>query len=402
MAKLSMLIFCVIFINISISSQSDSTKSSLKADSTKNSSISDTGKTGTTKYRKPVIKMPKKSSRKWVQAVLNNQEKKAQADSLTASVKDTSKSPYEIAQADKKNAVQLLVMRPISKYGSSKLKDKWLLYLCEVYLHFKLTGIAALKIVSPDTLSILMHEYKVYTKAIPVTVYRETARRLSVPYILYLECKYLPGLKGGGLPFGNDVSILGKVSSVEGDDIAHFSTQCALKEFGTTLDQFAIHIVEKLGIPPEKQNREFLDMALMGTKKNSVKKLGNMLASEETVSRKEFQEFCKKYNTLMSKDQDMIVGYYAGVQFCVKREQYAPAADFSYALVHRLRGNYPRGYLMAAANYRRVGNYDQALRIIEQAESIESIRVALIREKTLCLIAKGKTKDTKRSGKNKR
>jgi hypothetical protein len=57
---------------------------------------------------------------------------------------------------------------------------------------------------------------------------------------------------------------------------------------------------------------------------------------------------------------------------------------------------------MAAANYRRVGNHDQALRIIEQAESIESIRVALMREKTLCLMAKGKTKDTKRSSKKKR
>ncbi len=402
MGRFSQFLIWLLFASIIISAQSDSSKSPSEAVSDTISPASDTLKAGTVGLRKPVINIPKKRSRSWVTTVLENKGRDDPGDTATAAAADTVQSPYEMVVADKRNAVPLLIMRPVSGYTKDELDDIWLLYLCESYIHFKLSGVPALEIVSPDTLSRLMHAYKVYTNAIPISEYQETARHLSVPYMLYIECRYLPIIRGGGLPFGNDVSILGKVSSIDGEDIVNFSTQCALKEFGSVLDRFVIQIVEKLGIPPEKQNRDFLEMTLMGTRKNNVKKMGELLAVEKKKSRKEFQEFHKDYNTFMSKDQDMVVGYYAGVQFCVKREQYGAAADFSYALIHRLRDNYPPGFLMAAENYRKVKNYEQALRIINQAESIEAIHIALMREKTLCLTAQAQPEDEQPGGKAKK
>jgi len=369
---------CLFFFAVLSIAETDSLKSSQPPDSLKS------------EKRKPVIKMPDASSRDWVQSVISNQKAEARADSIRANTKDTSKTPYELVAGKKMAILPLIIMRPITEYSSSSLKNWWLLYLCETYLHFKLGVVPALRIISPDTLSALLFNYKEYKKVVPLDDYRDVARKLAVPYLLYLECKDVPMLQSGGLAAGNDVNILGKLSSVDGDvAIANVSTQCALKDLGPTLDRFMLDIVDKLGIPPEKQNRAFLETALLGDKKNSMKKLGEMLVAEKTIPEKEFQKFLKQYNEVLAQDKQMSIGYYAGAKFCDARKEYPAATDFSNTLVIQLQQKYPPAFLMTIRFYRLIQKYEDALRMIARAEGIEGIEDTLMREKARCYAATG-------------
>ncbi len=380
-----------------------------KVDTTKAAIVkSDSIKAPATVKRKKAVLPKKPSSRSWVKDVLGSKgEEKttdtAKVDTASAAASatapdtvdkadktDKAESPYETMLAQKKEAIPLLVMRPISEYGVSKLKNVWILHLCEMYLHFRLQGIPGFQVVSPETLSTLIPRYKEYNQAIPVSEYTEIAKKISAPYVLYLQCAYNPLISGGNLSVGKEINFLGKVSSVtDNRTIASFSDQFSLKNFGETFDQFIMLLVKEMGIEPDKQNLPFLEATLVGEKAKSLKKVGEFLSSVNSVTDKTFQKFIKKYTALLHKNPDMLIGYYAGAQFCDVLREYAPAVDFANVLIQRLGNKFPPAYIMAVRYYRLMKKYDQALKVADRAKDIKEIQNQLRVEKARCYSAKG-------------
>ena len=314
------------------------------------------------------------AQRKWIKKVLERVEQERATDSVRVAYKDTTTSPYELMKAQKKGVMPLLIIRPVSGFGVSKLKNKWLLRLCEDYIHFRLGAIPVLSIVSPETLSDMLPYYDEYNRAISIERYKEAARELYVPYLLYLQCGYTK--------VGKEVNFLGTVSSVnDGRSIVNISKNFPLKELGAELDQFAIKIVEKMGIEPAKQNRIFLDTPLMSKKAANLKMLGEYISSAYELDPKFWKTFLKDYKDLLRQDSQMLVGIYAAAKFCGAAEKYKQAAGFSQVLVNKLGYKYPPAYLITAKYYRLNGNYNEALNVAELASHMEGIQKQLKEEK---------------------
>ena len=356
-------IFCLMILSISAQTTSAQTPGQKGKKATQDSLKSASSDT---------TKLPKQ--RKWIKGVLEREEQERAIDSVRATYKDTTTSPYELMKAQKKGIIPLLIIRPVSGFGVSTLKNKWLLLLCEAYIHFRLGAIPALSIVSPDKLSDVLPYYNEYKRAIPTGRYKKAAKELSVPYLLYLQCGYTK--------VSREVNFLGDVSSVDnGRPIATASKSFPLREFGAVLDQFAIQIVEKMGIEPAEQTRFFLNTPLMSGKAKILKAVGENLSTVNEVKDKWWSEFLNRYNELLREDPQMLVGYYAAAKFCGAAEKYKEAAEFSYALVHKLGHKYPPAYLMTARYYRLSGNYAEALRVVDRAEIIVEIQKPLKEEK---------------------
>ena len=373
-----LLIFCLSTLSIFAQPASNKTKSEKEKATDKAQPVSrDTTKTPVVKMKKAVIPPVQKQSKqtRWVKDIIGIMGKEKNADSIPADFKDTTKSPYQLIKEQKKEAIPLLIMRPVSGFGMSKLKDTWLLYLCEAYMYFKLGGVPVLRIVSPDTLSVLLTGYKDYKSAIPKERYKQIAGDLSVPYILYLQC----------IAAGKNVNFLGGISSRdETRSFASISEQFPLKDLAATLDKYAIRIVEEMGIESARQNRAFLDTPLASNKTTNLKKLGEFLSTVDNLDDKELLEFLKKYNDLLSKDSQLLVGYYAASRFCSAAGKYEEAAGFSHALVDKLGQKYPPVYISATRYYRLAKKYDMAIRVADLAKNLKEIQKPLQEEIILC------------------
>jgi len=377
-----LIIFCLSLVPVS--AQTASKKPDLKkekeavSDSTQVSS-QDTTKTPARKMRKAVIPQAQVKSKqtRWVKDIIGIMEKEQSADSVQGS-KDVLKTPYEIVKEQNKEAVPLLIMRPVSEYGVSKLKDEWLLYLCEAYLYFRLGGIPAIHIVSPDTLSVLLTGYKDYKRAIPKEQYKEIGEQVAMPYLLYLQCQAA----------GKNVNFLGGISSIdESRSFANITTQFPLKDLAASLDMYAFQIVNEMGIESDKQNKPFLDTPLASKKDRNLKMLGELLSEVgklNKVDKMVWDDFLKKYNILLKKDSRMLVGYYAAVNFCEAAEKYKDGATFSHNLVEKLGEKYPPAYVSTVRFYRLAKQYDMAADMAGRAGNLEGIQTQLKKEIALC------------------
>lgn len=365
MFRISLLSVIFYLSIISISAQTASEKTSVQKrkkatqDSLKSVSSDTTGQS---------------TQQKWIKGVLGRVEKEKTMDSISAAHKDTTISPYEIMKAQKKNAIPLLIIRPVSVFGVSTLKNKWLLLLCEAYIHFRLGAIPVLSIVARETLSDQLPYYDEYNNAISLERYKEAAKDLSVPYLLYLQCSYTK--------FTREVTFLGDITSVDNDrSIVTLSKTFPLRTLGLELDQFTKQIVKKMGIVPSQELRFFLDTPLMSKEAKNLKTLGEFLASVDKLDDASWDEFLKNYKDFLKQDSQMIVGIYAASKFCGAAEKYKQAAGFSHVLINKLGHKYPPAYLLTAKYYRLAGNYEQALRVVDRASNINEIQKQLKEEK---------------------
>ena len=312
---------------------------------------------------------------KWVESVLQRVEREKSTDSAMAAYKDTTTSPYKIMKAQGKMTMPLLIIRPVSEFGVSTLKDKWLLLLCEAYIHFRLGAIPVLSIVPEETLSDQLPYYHEYNNAISLKRYKEAAKDLSVPYLLYLQCSYTK--------FTREVTFLGDIISIDNDrSVVTLSKTFPLRTLGLELDQFTKQIVKKMGIEPSQELRFFLDTPLMSKEAKNLKTLGTFLARAEKLGKTSWDEFLKMYKAFLKEDSQL-VGIYAASKFCAAAEKYDQAAGFSNVLVNKLARKYPPAYLSAAKNYRLSGNYTQARLVVDRAAYIPEIQKEIQEEKEL-------------------
>lgn len=312
---------------------------------------------------------------KWIQRVLQRVEKEKRGDSAQTLYKDTTTSPYEIMKAQEKTTIPLLIIRPVSGFGVSRLKEKWLLLLCEAYFHFRLGAVPVLSIVPSETLSDQLPYYDEYNEAISLERYKEAAKDLSVPYLLYLQCAYGK--------FTREVTFLGDIISIENDgSIVTLSKTFPLRTLGLELDRFSKQIVKKMGINPSQELRLFLDTPLMSKEAKNLKTLGWFLSRAEKPSTISWDEFLKSYKEFLKQDTQL-VGIYAAVKFCGAAERYDQAAGFSKLLVDKLGYKYPPAFPLAARYYRLSKNYEQARLMVNRANHIEAIQKQLKEEKAL-------------------
>ena len=386
MFRISLLsvIFCLSIISISAQNTSVKTPGSkgkkATQDSLKSVSSDTTGQS---------------TQQKWIKDVLGRVEMEKSTDSARAPSKDTSASPYEIMIAQKKKNMPLLIIRPVSGFGVSKLKNRWLLLLCEAYIHFRLGAIPVLSVVPPETLSNQLPYYYEYNNAISLERYKKAAKDLSVPYLVYLQCSYTK--------IGREVNFLGDITSIDNDKpVVTISKNFPLRELGSELDQFTKQIVEKMGIEPSPQTRFFLDTPLLSKEAMNLKTLGDFLTRAENLGGSEWDVFLKSYKEFIKQDPQLLVGIYAASKFCGAAQKYDQAAGFSNALVTKLGRKYPPAYLLAAKYYRLSGNYEQARRVVEGAAYINEIQKPLMVEKALIEKEAGESEKALKSKKAKK
>lgn len=289
--------------------------------------------------------------------------------------------------------VKVIITRPVTKYGNAELKDKWLLLLCENHLNFRFKGIESVSIVPPETLSKLLKDYKDYKNPVTLDKYSEVAKKLSVSYIIYLQCEYYKFASEMQVNLGDDINFFGKLLSIDTDTSLFVDAQqFPLRKLGFKLDKFISKVIQKLAIETTDINRQFLETAIMSKDDKEVKKLGELLAAINGPDAIEWNKFFKKYKKILKSEPEMLIGYYAGVELCEAARKYEEGASFAHHLIDLLDVNYPHNYVDATRLYRLSGDYEEALRIVESAPKNVLINNDVEKEKALLYKKMGKMK----------
>lgn len=289
--------------------------------------------------------------------------------------------------------IKILITRPATKFGDAPLENKWLLLLCEYYLYFRLGGIEYLSIVSPDTLAQLLPNYQDYQHVIPLKEYLDVAKKLSVHYLIYVQCEYSRFISEGQFHLGTEVNFFGTVISPKREaPVVTLSGRFNLRRLGIRLNTFLARAIEKLKIEITEINSTFLATPVISKRSRSIKKLGMSLSSFYGSDVPQWNYFIRKYKRLLRRDSRMILGYYAGAKICEVAGKYKDGASLSYGLIDRLDITYPNAFIMTSELYRLSGNYEQSLRVIESAPDIDIIKNDLKIEKAYIYKRKGEVK----------
>ena len=289
--------------------------------------------------------------------------------------------------------VKVIITRPVTKYGNAELKDKWLLLLCENHLNFRFKGIESVSIVPPQTLSKLLKDYKDYKNPVTLDKYIKVAKKLSVPYIIYLQCEYYKFASEMQVNLGDDINFFGKLIALDTDKpLIVDAQQFPLRKLGFKLDKFISKAIQKLPVEITDINRQFLETAIMINDDKEVKKLGELLAVINGPDAIQWGKFFKKYKKILKSEPDMLIGYYAGVKICETARKYEEGASFAHHLIDLLDVNYPHNYVDATRLYRLSGDYEEALRIVKSAPKNILINNDVEKEKALLYKKMGRTK----------
>lgn len=289
--------------------------------------------------------------------------------------------------------VKVIITRPVTKYGNAELKDKWLLLLCENHLNFRFRGIESLSIVPPETLSKLLKDYKDYKNPVTLDKYIKVAKKLSAPYVIYLQCEYYKFASEMQVNLGDDINFFGKLISIDTDtSLLVDAQQFPLRKLGFKLDKFISKVIQKLAVEITDINRQFLETAIMDNDDKEVKKLGQLLATIDGPGDIQWSKFFKKYKKILKGESDMLIGYYAGVKICEIARKYEEGASFARHLIDLLDVNYPHNYVDATRLYRLSGDYEEALRILEFAPKSRLIKDDVKKERALLYKKMGRLK----------
>ena len=296
--------------------------------------------------------------------------------------------------------VKVIVARPVSKYGSANLEDMWLLLVCENYIHFRLQGVDGLSVVPVDVLSRFIKGYSEYREGMqPVTLdkYIDAAMKLSVTYIIYVQCEYYKFGSENQVNTGDDVNFFGKVQSIYGSEpIFVEAKQFPLKKLGFKLDLFISKVIENLKAEKTRANRKFLETKILIDDAKKIKTLGKYLASFNELGTDGAAQWDKaygKYKKFIKDGSDMLLGYYAGASVFESIKKYNEGAAFYYTITDMMDSQFPRAYIEASRLYRLHKNYKQSLYILETAPGIQSIEQDLKIEKAIVFKEMGNTVD---------
>jgi len=296
--------------------------------------------------------------------------------------------------------VKVIVARPVSKYGSANLEDMWLLLLCENYLHFRLQGVDGISVVPAEVLSSQIKGYSEYregAQSVTLDKYTDAAMKLSVTYIIYIQCEYFKFGSGNQVNTGDDVNFFGKVQSIYGSEpIFVEAKQFPLKKIGFKLDLFVSKVIETLKAETTPVNRKFLETKVLRDDAKKIKMLGKYLAvfndpgaDGATVWDKSYG----KYKRFIKDGSDMLLGYYAAGKVFESVKKYKEGAAFFYTITDMMESQFPRAYIEASRLYRLHKNYKQSLSILENATGIPSIEHDLKVEKAILFKEMGHTID---------
>ncbi len=291
--------------------------------------------------------------------------------------------------------IRILITRPVTKYGTAPLENKWILLLCEHYLYFRLLGIESIEVIPPETLVESVPEYMEYKLPIPVETYQEAAKKVSAEYIIYLQCEYSRLIKEGqvSLKKGTEINFFGKVlTPTSSEPVLVEAKQFSVDKLGTRLDSFLALTMRTLDVALTDKNRNFLETAVLSSRGKRVKKIGEHLAAVNESTVEEWDPFIKKYRKVVKKDADMLLGYYAGAEMCRTAGKYLDGATLSHALMDILDAAYPRAFTETSLLYRLSGKYDQAWKIVESMPPVAHLQNDIKMEKAFLYEQKGDVK----------
>ncbi len=286
----------------------------------------------------------------------------------------------------------MVIARPVSKYGDAPLENKWLLLLCEQFLYFRLGGIESIALVSPETMTEHIADYMEYKKAVPLDTYISVAQKTGAHYIVYLQCEYNRIISDGQVNLGKntDINFFGKVIAPGKDaPVVADAKQFPIKKLGQRLDTFVGMMLDGCGASRTDRNRNFLQTRILSVRGKKIKKLGEFLAMANASKIVEWEVFYKKYHTLVVKNSDMLLGYFAGVTMCEEAGKYKDAAHLSHALMDILDTSYPDIFAETCKLYRLSGNYSQAWNIINMAPAIPGYENDMNMERAFLLEQQG-------------
>ncbi len=315
---------------------------------------------------------------------------------LNRSTDNTSASFLETTSTFSGTPTKILITRPVTKYGNAPLEDKWILQLCENHLYFRLTGIEAVSVVPPEALTELVRDYMEYKQPIAVEKYLDAAKKLSADYIIYIQCEYNRLFCEGQVNIGKDtdVNFFGKVVSPFSDKpLFAEAKQFSINKLGMRLDTFLYQVFQILHITITNKNRNFMETAVLSSRGNKVKKLGEFLAAAYESEVAEWDPFIKKYKKLVKKNPDMLLGYYAGATMCEMAGHYLSAAHLSHALSDILDMSYPRSFVESCRLYRLSGNYGQVEKILKSLPPIEHLKNDITMEKAFLMEERGEVRE---------
>ena len=280
--------------------------------------------------------------------------------------------------------VKIIITRPVSKFGKAKLKDKWLLLLCENHLNFRLNGIESVSVVSPGVLAALLDNYATYEKPVTLDEYIKVAKKLSIPYVIYVQCEYYKFASENQVNLGDDINFFGKFVSIDRDtSLIIEAVQFPLRKLGFRLDKFISKSIEKMGVGITRKNRQFLETKIMSDNDKKLKKLGELLEAVDQIEVMGWKRYYSKLKNTLKREPDMLVGYYAGAKICEIEKKYEEGATMHKYLLDVLEIIYPPTYVEACRLYRLSGDFDEALRILNSAPKNRLIEEGVEKERGL-------------------
>ena len=280
--------------------------------------------------------------------------------------------------------VKVIITRPVTKFGNAELKDKWLLLLCENHLNFRLNGIESISVVSPGVLAALLDDYATYEKPIALDDYIKVAKKLSVPYVIYVQCEYYKFASETQVNLGDDINFFGKFVSIDRDtSLIVEAAQFPLRKLGFKLDKFISKAIEKMDVEITKKNRQFLETKIMSDNDKKIKKLGELIEAVDQIEVMGWKRYYSKFRGVLKREPDMLVGYYAGAKICEIEKKYEEGATMHKYLLDVLEIIYPPTYVEACRLYRLSGDYDEALRILNSAPKSSLIEEGVEKERGL-------------------
>jgi hypothetical protein len=273
--------------------------------------------------------------------------------------------------------LKILIARPVSKYGDVPLENKWILLLCEYLLYFRLSGIESISVIDKETLTELLPEYMEYKQPISFEMYDQAARKTGADYLLYVQCEYHRLINEGqvSLGRGTDVNFFGKIIA-PGSSTPLFSDakQFPVRKLGMRLDTFLAGVLQAAQVPLTEKNRNFLSTAVLSQSDGKIRKVGAALEAVYNSQVVEWDKFFKSYTTLLRRNNDMLLGYYAGAFMCETSGHYAEGARLFQSLTDLLDLAYPLSFLECSRLYRLCGKYEQAETVLESMPPVSWLR----------------------------
>jgi tetratricopeptide (TPR) repeat protein len=274
--------------------------------------------------------------------------------------------------------VSLVVARPVDNSKGYDSDNPWVSAFCHEFLLFRFCAIGRFKVENPDSIALQIKRYNSYGDDAPTKqTYISYAKKMNVPYILYMELAIEKSTKK--LQFNL------ALESAQDDKKAIASASCALDKIDEGLDSCVRQVINLCTPAPESYTLKFLKTKIVGSVK-SAKLIGSsrITAYKSDKNHLKFAEDLKKIST----QEQSFLAQYVGAREFAKAGSYENAALLLKDLIFNLGPSYPILYALAAKNFRMAKKYEDALQMVKVCEGLNLKTNDLILEKAIVLEAR--------------